>query len=104
MSTFQRIKNHLVTISIVLTGIDIVLIGLHRIPLQILNIPLVIWEYLTTALIAVVSLCITVIVATILAEPPFHLSSKKIAAIVIYVVLLVVTFVFVLWSRYPIMS
>ena len=104
MPTFQRIKNHLVTTSIVLTGIDIVLIALHRIPLQILNIPLVIWEYLTTALIAVVSLCITVIVATILAEPPFQLSSKKIAAIVIYVVLLVVTLVFILWPHYPIMS
>ena len=104
MPTFQRITKHLVTISIVLTGIDIVLIAVNRIPLRILNIPLVIWGYLTTALIAVVSLCITVTVATILAEPPFQLSSKKIAAIIIYVVLLVVTLVFVLWPHHPIMS
>jgi len=104
MPTFQRIKKHLVTISIVLTGIDIVLIAVNRIPLRILNIPLVFWEYLTTALIAVVSLCFTVTVATILAEPPFQLSSKKIAAIVIYVVLLVASLVFVLWPHHPVTS
>ena len=104
MPTFQRIKKHFVTISIVLTGIDIALIAVNRIPLQISNIPRVILEYVTTTLIAAVSLCITVTVATILAEPPFQLSSKKIAAIVIYVVLVVATLVFVLWSHHPITS
>jgi hypothetical protein len=101
MPTFERIKKHLVAISIVLTGIDVILIAVNRIPLQILNIPRVIWEYITTTLLAAVSLCVTVTVATILAEPPFQLSSKKIAAIVIYAVLVVATLVFVLWPHHP---
>jgi hypothetical protein len=101
MPTFERIKKHLVAISIVLTGIDVILIAVNRIPLQILSVPRVIWEYITTTLLAAVSLCVTVTVATILAEPPFQLSSKKIAAIVIYAVLVVATLAFVLWPHHP---
>jgi hypothetical protein len=104
MPTLERIKEHLVAISIVLTGINVVLIAVNRIPLRILNIPRVMWEYATTALIAAVSLCTTVPVATILAEPPLQLSPKKIAAIVIYAVLVVATLVFVLWPHHPITS
>jgi hypothetical protein len=104
MPTFQRIKRHLVSISIVLVGIDVVLIAVNRIPQRILNMPRVTLEYVTTTLIAAVSLCITVAVATILAEPPLQLSSKKIAAIVIYVALVVATLVFVLWPHHPITS
>ncbi len=104
MPTFERIKKQLVAISIVLTGIDVILIAVDRIPLQMLNVPRVMWEYVTTTLIAAVSLCVTVTVATILAEPPFQLSSKKIAAIVIYAVVVVVTLVFVLWPHHPLTS
>jgi hypothetical protein len=65
MPTFERIKKQLVAISIVVTGIDVILIAVDRIPLQMLNVPRVMWEYVTTTLIAAVSLCVTVTVATI---------------------------------------
>ncbi len=104
MPSFERIKKHLVTIAIVLTGIDVVLIAVNRIPLRLLNVPSVMWEYATTTLIVAVSLCVTVAVATILAEPPFQLSSKKIVSIIIYAVLVVATLLFVLWPHHPITS